>query len=399
MSTSARCETVRECAAAWHDRLQREKVTDSTRYAFARWLAESPEHRRAYEAIEETWSALQSTGRTPEILALRHETALRLTRGASRGLRPGRWAAAAAVVLAIGSLAVAMAVRSGGGLDELRGRQLLSWVLSPFFRGTNGTYATTIGERLAVTLDDGSQVTLDTQSELKVAFSKGERDVRLLRGQALFEVAKDRARPFVVAVRNRRFVAVGTAFDVRLDADRISVTMVRGVVRVERGTSTGASAAAPAGRGMNATLGLVRPDTSRGAHRALDAIHNGLSGRPTLSDIDTTASIVTTITAGEQLVVDSQDHDHVRLADPDRVTSWQRGQLIFDNTPLAEAVAELNRYSDTKIKLAEPALANLRISGAFATGRPRVFVQALSSYFPVTVASSGDRTIVLGLAR
>jgi transmembrane sensor len=146
---------------------------------------------------------------------------------------------------------------------------------------------------------------------------------------------------------------------------------------------------------VNVTLEKVRPDTSRGVHPALDAMRNRLSRQPTLSDFDTTASIVTTITAGEQLVVDSRDHDHVRRADPDRVTSWQRGELIFDNTPLVEAIAELNRYSDTKIMLATPALANLRISGVFATGRPRVFVQALSSYFPVAVASSGDQAIVL----
>src|SRR6202035_2168216 len=102
-----------------------------------------------------------------------------------------------------------------------------------FRPGSAGHYETATGERLAFTLNDGSQVTLDTQSELKVSFSSAERSVRLTRGQAFFEVAKDAKRPFVVEVNNRRFVAVGTAFDVRVDGDQVRVTMVEGTVRVE----------------------------------------------------------------------------------------------------------------------------------------------------------------------
>jgi len=361
-------ELVRETAAAWHDRLQRERVSEDTRRAFTQWLAESPEHRRAYEAIDRTWSALRARAREPEILALRHEAALRLTRDTSRSLRPMRWVA---VALAIGVLA---AIVVSLPRDE---RSLKAWIFETYL-STNRTYATTVGERLVVALTDGSQVTLDTQSELQVAFSKQERRVRVTRGQALFEVAKDRARPFAVEVRNRRFVAVGTTFGVRVDDTQIQVTMVEGTVRVERTTdaSPGPARAEESNHSRRGSEGPGMAQTTAGARTAL-------------------LPAVTTLTTGEQLVVDAQSEDHVHPVDPDQVTSWRRGQIIFDNTRLGDAVAELNRYSDTKVELADPALADLRLSGAFATGRSNLFVEAVTSYFPVAVASSDARAVVL----
>jgi transmembrane sensor len=337
---------VRQAAASWHDRLQRESVSEETRQRFNRWLAQSPEHEPAYAAIDRAWSVLRAGAYEPEILALRHETALRLTRDASRSLRPLRFATAAALVLALGGLATLFVTHS------LAERSILAWVLEPFNTETDRIYTTTVGERLLVTLPDGSQVTLDTQSQLRVGWSKRERNVKLVRGQALFEVAKDRTRPFVVEARNQRLVAVGTAFDVRVEDRQMKVIMIEGTVRVEPAT--------------------VTPDSRT-----------------------TSPSPARMLTAGEQLVVDAQSEDHIRPTDPERATSWRRGQIIFDDTRLADAVGELNRYSETQIVLADPTLADLRLSGAFATGRPNVFVEAVTSYFAVAVASRDSESIVL----
>lgn len=323
-------------AASWHDRLHRSKVTDETRAAFAAWLAESPEHGAAYAQVDDTWSGLVNAAHDPEILALRHETALRLTRSASSSSRVYKWRAAAIVLL---GLAVLTALSTSYVSDRVPIASLLESL-----RGHgDGRYVTATGERLTVTLNDGSQLTLNTQTELRVAFHRNERTVHLVRGQALFEVAKDPTRPFVVETRQRRFVAVGTAFDVRLEGDRVDVTMIEGVVRVER------SAAVPAA----------------------------------------------TIVAGEQLTVDKATEDHVRPADPERVTSWRRGQVIFENTRLADAIAELNRYSEKKIELADPALAELRLSGGFSTGRPALFVEAVTTYFPIQIERADDRLVLL----
>jgi transmembrane sensor len=361
----------REVAAAWHDRLHRENVSDETRKAFEGWLATSPRHRQLYESIDRAWSTLREAAEDPQILALRHETALRLTRRNSRTLRPLRWVAAAAL-LALGIGAASLALRSPSD------HSLIARLIDTLPLRNADHFETATGERLAFTLQDGSQVTLDTQSELRVDFSLAERRVRLTHGQAFFEVAKDAKRPFVVEAHHRRLVAVGTAFDVRVDGDQVKVTMVEGTVRVER-----REAAAPA-----ASESAKYSATGRSP-----------SGVTTPESSAAQSAEVATITAGEQLVTDAQREDRVRTTDPERDTSWRRGQVIFDNTRLADAIAEVNRYSEAKIELADPDLADLRLSGAFATGRPNVFVEAVTSYFPVQVTRSDEQGVVLSKKR
>ena len=353
----------REAAAAWHDRLHRDDVPEETRKAFDDWLEVSSQRRELYESVDRAWLALREAAEDPRILALRHETALRLTRRNSQTLRPSRWVAAAAVlVLAVGAINFVIWPSADHSF------------ITRFFHpmGNGGHYETATGERLAFALGDGSQVTLDTQSEIRVSFSPTERQVRLTHGQAFFEVAKDPQRPFVVEVHDRRFVAVGTAFDVRVDGDQVKVTMVEGTVRVERRDES-----------FPAVGGLSQPSASApSAGRALILENRAIT-------------TVATITAGEQLVADTRRRDDVRATDPERDTSWRRGQVIFDNTRLGDAIAEVNRYSDAKIELADPDLADLRLSGAFATGRPTVFVEALTSYFPVQVTRSDERGVTL----
>jgi transmembrane sensor len=372
MDRTTQREHLREAAAAWHDRVHRDKVPDETRTAFARWLAESPEHRAAYEEIDRTWADLKSTAHDPRILALRHEAALRLTRRTSKASRPRAWATAAIILVALGAGLAGLSMHSMGE------RSPIAMLVDAFHTYTDGRYATATGERLTVTLEDGSQLTLNTRTELKVAFTRAERVVRLSRGQALFEVAKDARRPFIVEANNRRFVAVGTAFDVRIDGAQIDVTMIEGTVRVERATS-------------------LKPTESAGS-TAAQATRWTPKDSAARTDFDTSVSpqlLVTTLTAGEQLTVDNESHDHVRSADPERVTSWRHGQVIFENTRLAEAIAELNRYSDIKIELTDPALADLRLSGGFATGHPNLFIEAITSYFPIQVVKVDDHVVIL----
>jgi transmembrane sensor len=340
-------------------------VSNETRREFERWLAQSAAHREEFEAIDRVWATLQTAAQDPQILALRHETALRLTCRTSERNRPLRWVTAAAILIALTTILVVLILRQSGD------RSLTAWLFEPFHSQNNGIFVTVTGERSAVTLGDGSQVTLDTQSEIRIAFSKEERIVRLTRGQAIFEVAKDPSRPFVVEVNHRRFIALGTAFDVRVDDKQIKVTMIEGTVRVE-----------PSPQNLVAEAG--KTSKPRSTANGGPATREGEAGSATIF-----------LTAGEQLTVDANTRDYVRPADSDRITSWRRGQVIFDNTRLTDAVAELNRYSEIKIELADAALADLRLSGAFTTGRLTVFVEAVTTYFPVQVTRSDDRAVVL----
>ena len=306
---------------------------------------------RESAAIEHACRVLRAGAQHPEIIALRHETAQRCLASRARNRAPLRRAAVAATVLVMAGVVALVTTGAMGG------RTLLTDML--WQSKSDAVYGTAVGERRSLTLADGSRVTLDTQSELQLAFTPSERNVRLTRGQALFQVARDRVRPFVVTAGNRRFVALGTAFDVSVSPQQIKITMVEGVVRVESAADLVPQTAVP-------------PSAAERASRA-----------------------PLTIRAGDQLIVDRQQMDHLYDVDPKQVTSWLRGQIVFDNTSLAVAVAELNRYSATRIELADPELADVRLSGTFTADRPELFVEAITTYYPIAVAHQDAKTVVL----
>ena len=239
-------------AIGWQQELLRDRVSPETRERFAAWIAASSENQAAHAAIEATWSALARAGEDPAILALRHEAALRLTRRSWRAFGLARAAVVAGVIVLAAWLAIRLE-NEPGGFDRLT-----AWAHGLFDGETR--YSTGTGERLVATLRDGSQITLDTHSVLEVAFNDRERRVRLTQGQAYFEVAKDKQHPFVVEVNNRRLVAVGTAFDVRLEDSHFRVTMIEGTVRVEpaSGESSVAARAYQAG-GLGPMSGRTEP--------------------------------------------------------------------------------------------------------------------------------------------
>jgi len=339
MAQIERLNSLRETAALWHERAGQENASAETRNGLQAWLGKSAEHVAAYRSIERSWSQLKNAASAPQIIQLRHESAMRLTRQTAATLRPLRWTLAAALILLSLGAALWILHPNGFGLSSLAWRK--SETQSPIVR----TYATKTGDRLTIALEDGSQVTLNTETQLEVAFSKSSRTVRLSRGEALFEVAKDRTRSFVVQTQNRRFVAVGTAFDVHIQTDQVKVTMLEGTVHAE--------------------------------------------------SMEPGSLILATVTAGEQLITSSRAQQSVRRVDAERETSWRRGQLIFDNTPLGEAVDELNRYSSTHIVLVDSKLAGLRLSGTFATGGTSTFVEALTAYFPIQIEHADARMVTL----
>jgi transmembrane sensor len=341
MAILERAKSLRETAALWHEREGQDTSAES-RGALNAWLNESPDHMAAYRSIEYTCTILQRSAEHPTILEMRQEAARRsaLTPMINR---PLRWATAALIVLSLGTMLWIVSSRAGFELTSLAWRNGDS--LNPATR----SYATKTGDRLSVALVDGSQVTLNTETQIDVTFSKGSRAVRISRGEALFEVAKDSSRPFIVKSENRRFIAVGTKFDVRVAGSQVKVTMLEGTVRAE-------------GDDADSKLGA-------------------------------------TVTAGEQLVATAHAADQIRRINTERETSWRHGQVIFENTRLAEAIDELNRYSTHRIALADAKLADLRISGTFNTGSTSEFVEAITAYFPIEIVSADDHYVTLKARR
>jgi transmembrane sensor len=338
MARTERLNSLRETAARWFERAGH-PAGGETRGPVKAWLDESSEHTAAFRSIERTWVALKSTAQDPAILEIRKEAAQRLAPKTFATRRPWRWAAAALIILSMGA-ALWMVVPRAGFESSV-----LAWLQGETHKPVTQSYATKTGDRLTVTLNDGSQAILNTATRLEVIFSKQSRTVRLFGGEALFEVTKDASRPFVVQAENRSFIAVGTVFDVRLDGPQVKVTMLEGTVRAESN--------------------------------------------------DPRSPIRMTVTAGEQLIARTHTEDRVRRVDPQRETSWRHGQVIFDDTPLGDAIGELNRYSSTQIELADPQLADLRLSGTFATGRTSAFVEAIAAYFPIRIEHTDAQTVML----
>lgn len=325
-------------AAEWDARLRAPDCSEAERSAFEAWCRASPEHRASFDELQMLLGGLRAAGDVPEIRAMR-EAAINASAGKPKN-RAWRWSAAAAVaVLAIG-------LGIFGWLHQ-------STSVPPAEVG----FATSIGERSTTTLEDGSIAVLNTNTRMEPAFSAAERRVVLLRGQALFDVSKDPARPFVVVAGERRITAVGTVFDVRYDGSDVEVTMVEGVVEV----------AAEVPLGTHLTPPATEPRPVR-------------------------------INAGQVLktsAVATPAAPVVQSVDADRATLWREGRVFFDDAPLSEAVREMNRYSQIQILVDGKELDRYRINGMFRTGRQTTFVDAVESYFPIYAERHADNRIVL----
>jgi transmembrane sensor len=222
------------------------------------------------------------------------------------------------------------------------------------FWGSGGErYTTAVGGFASVPMTDGSKVTLNTDSVIRVALTEHERRVELEQGEAFFEVAKDPARPFVVRAGKKRVIAVGTKFSVQhLDKD-IRVLVTEGKVRVEDSDS---------------------PSTPKGPDTG------------------------TILTAGDIARADGSAVV-VQKAPPPQVEeflSWREGYLRFHETALADAVAEMNRYNTRKIFIEDPELAVIQISGTFRPTQSDAFVRVLQDGFSIQARNEGERITLTG---
>lgn len=346
-----------QAAVYWAARRRLRTMGAKDEVAFARWL-ENPLHRAAFDAADGMVEAASATAPNAEILRMR-EAALSSYPPPRRGRTAGWAVAAVAALVAVGlwvgrtpdPLPLASPRVVAADAVPLRADSPDPRTLS--VEAGKRRYATGVGERQELRLADGSVIALNTASAVVVNYTETSRGVQLLRGQALFEVATDPARPFVVTAGDRRITAVGTAFDVRVEGAELRVVMIEGRVKVDPIRNVG----------LNRLIPLL-------ARNTLDA--------------------------GEQLIADSTRQVTVSVADLSRDVSWREGRLVFRHDTLAEAVAEINRYSKTQLVIEDARAAELRISGVFSTNRPENFVSALSAYYPVDVRPRAPRVIGLG---
>ena len=346
LDTDARLEV----AAAWCLELADGSLAPAERAGFQAWLEADPENRRALEDAVGVWRAVGDASLTPELLALRRdalagfEDANRARLQGSRRRRTGRWRPALAAAACL-----ALAVVGGGWIAR--------FVFAPI------DYRTGVGERRVAVLSDGSRISLDAETEVKVRYSGGARRLWLEHGRAKFDVAKDPRRPFTVAAADKLVRATGTAFSVELVQNQVQVLLYQGHVAVFS-AMTGASAE---------PLRLATPAAPIRASVFADEV----------------------LTPGRELVAAvGSDAARVTAADPVRSLAWEAGQFVFSNEPLAAAVERINRYSDRKLRIGDAAAGAVRINGVFTAGDTDAFIEGVTEIFPVRVHDTENELMI-----
>ena len=339
-------EQINSQAAEWLARRDAPDWSDSDGAQLERWMQASFRHRVAYLRLESVW---KKTGRLKALGA-----------GYASGEipPPGQWHRSPFAETLDITQAAPVGRKNGGrgpGRDRSRRRPVLvAGVLASllacaiWYAVPHGSkYQTPIGAVETVAISDGSRVTLNTDTEIRVALSEGERGIQLDRGEAYFEVAKDTHRPFVVRAGTVSVTAVGTQFSVRRQGLDTLVVVTEGVVRVQGYGVASSSELQPVAAGQSARV--------------------------------TEAGILI------------QDDPAPRVEEQ---LSWRTGVLVFRDTRLEHAVAEFNRYNARKILIADPALKDLRVAGSFKATSTDAFVHLLEQGFPLRVEER-DGSLVL----
>jgi transmembrane sensor len=319
-------------ASAWFIEFRAGDVDGEARLSFIDWLRRSPEHIQAYLEVSGVWAELPTSDPNGKIdissliARARSETdVIELSPAGSRPPHPPFpvephiapqpwWQKQRRAVLATAAVALlaSVTVRFWGGGDLAV------------------SYSTGIGEQRTIALPDGSTVELNARSSVQVHLTGRQRNVTLLEGQALFRVAKDTQRPFVVRAGDAQVRAVGTEFDVYRKQSETVVTVVEG--RVETYDESGR-----AGEG----------------------------------------AIV--LSAGERLTVLPHTVTKPTRADPLVATAWLQKRLIFEETPLSEVAEEFNRYNQRQLTIEDRELKKVKISGVYSSTDPASLINFLRS--------------------
>ena len=322
-STNRPESSLEETASLWAARLEAAALTSRQRAKLDSWLAADPRHREALAHYCQLSTDLER--HLPSLLSSGSVTLPDSPPVAEhRTLRRSAtwgWVAASAMAAA----AVALVLHSGNSTPA-----------------TPSSYATPVAQRQAITLDDGTHVDLNAGTHLVVEHTTHELRVRLADGQAFFQVAKDTSRPFIVETPAGSVRVTGTAFDIRTtSADEIEVTVLEGSVQVRLG--------------QNADPALAGPI----ALRAHDQLTSGGQGAPVVRHLT------------DQRVADA--------------LAWIDGQVVFDNTPLAQVLERFAHYHGRGIS-ADAGARDLRLSGRYSLENLDSFFADLEAVLAVQVS-------------
>ncbi|HKU54756.1 MAG TPA: FecR domain-containing protein [Rhizomicrobium sp.] len=339
-------------AAAWVARFDAGEVSAKDQAAFQAWLNASALHRVAVAEYGNFWSEFDQLGQLTASIGSEREV----------GAQTKRSALFSGAVLAACAASVLVMLAAGGMLrrdipDRLSARQVAGQQAYAPRPSVRQSYATAVGARKKFTLADGSVVTLNTNSRIDVELRGHSRDVHLVQGEAYFEVVHDKTRPFTVYANRYVVRDIGTAFAVHLlEKGLVNVRVTKGSVEI--------AASAPGGKVSDGTKSLG------------------------------------VIEAGRDVVFGEKIERSAVVSDAElgRKLAWRQGQLIYSGQPLADVLADISRYSDIQIELADPALGKLPVGGAFSAHQTDAIFAALENNFGVHAQWLDARHVRLTLA-
>jgi transmembrane sensor len=314
-SDSVMSEEVRVEAATWIARLRDEQRGPDVETDLRKWLGESDEHRHAFDRMTRVWEVAGN-------IRMRAHADVSAVRAGRSRFSP--WAAA------VVSATLAMAV-----------------ITTVYWR--DDAFTTAVGQQRVRELRDGTRVLLNTDTRIEVNYDEHVRRVRLVRGEARFDVSKHPTWPFIVSVAGQEIRALGTSFIVRHDNDQdLSVTLVDGRISV-----------API-----AGTGEAPPEAPQ------------------------------VLVPGQRLVISQHRAPAVDRPELSRVTAWERGRVEFDETPLEDATTEMNRYTTTRVIVPDAEVAQLRIGGVFRAGDSDEFVKIVTAALGLQADRNGGNIVL-----
>jgi transmembrane sensor len=326
-------EPIRDQAARWLVKKDSADWSESDQAALRLWLESSTAHVVAYLRLEAAWKQmgrLKSLGAGVPAGAVPSPDQWQLSPVfKARGTTTEKAASPARPPIRFRVLALAASI---AGMAAI-GTALFLALADP-------TYRTPVGGIASVPMADGSKVTLNTDSTIKVSLTESRRRVRLEQGEAFFEVAKDPSRPFVVVAGRERIRVVVTDGKVKIEEDG------RGTGEKERG-------------------------------RAADAVFVS-AGSVARSE-------------GAGILVRRQQGSAVEDS-----LSWRKGFLVFQDTSLADAVTEFNRYNTRHIEIADPSIGAIKLTGKFEPAKYEAFVRLLEDGFAISAQVDGERIVLVG---
>lgn len=347
-------------AADWLARLDSDRALESfEKEALTEWLARSPDHREAIHSLNDFWSN--------NILT---ELMVPLGRQDSRRVQLPNWGRRTFVFGGFATACVCAVIIAA----------ISSLQLTAPASENNGLYVTAVGQQRTIDLGDGSQIQLNTNSQVEVEYGDQYRNIRLLQGEAHFDVEKDLARPFRVYAGSGRVQAVGTAFTVHIEDVGVKVLVTEGRIAL----------ASLGGTVLNEAL-LEDLDKDPFVHT--ESINLG------------------TLDAGESVFFGIEDHvylsqrdilEEIQIVDESelsRLQSWREGLLVFAGEPLEQVVSEISRYTTLSIEIIDPDLKELQIGGRFRVGEIDNMFAALEANFGIEVERVNYNQVELKAAK